>query len=88
MSGKLAGVINAQEAYSKTEVMIRLGISQTFWDKMLSDGLPYANIGHSRWVTGQSLIEYMTKHSETKTNGNATESVQTTSNGGSYDKRP
>ncbi len=76
MAGKLTGVINAKEAYSKTEVMIRLGISQTFWDKMLSDGLPYANIGHSRWITGQSLIEYMNKHSETKTNGNATESEQ------------
>jgi hypothetical protein len=76
MAGKLTGVINAQEAYSKNEVMSRLGISQTFWDKMLSDGLPYANIGHSRWITGQSLIEYMTTHSEMKTNGNATESEQ------------
>jgi hypothetical protein len=35
--------------------MIRLGISQTFRDEMLSDGLPYANIGHGRWITGQSL---------------------------------
>ena len=75
MSKLPTGVINAGEAYSKTEVMIRLGISQTFWDKMLSEGLPYANIGHSRWVTGQSLIEWMNKHSETKTNGKVTESM-------------
>ncbi len=66
MSGKLTGVINADEANSKNEVMSRLGISQRFWDVMLDNGLPYSNIGHCRWVTGQSLIEYMTKHSETK----------------------
>lgn len=75
MSKLPTGVINASEAYSKIEVMNRLGISQSFWDKMLNDGLPYANIGHSRWITGQSLIEYMNKHSETKTAGNAAESV-------------
>ena len=68
MAGKLTGVINAQEAYSKTELMSRLGISQRFWDQMLDGGLPFSNIGHSRWVTGQALIEYMTKHSETKAN--------------------
>ena len=78
MSKFPTGVINAHEAYSKHEVMNRLGISQTFWDKMLNDGLPYANIGHSRWVTGQALIAYMTKHSETKTNGNVTESTKNT----------
>jgi hypothetical protein len=75
MSKLPTGVINALEAYSKNEVTNRLGISQRFWDQMLDSGLPYATIGHSRWVTGQSLIEYMTEHSETKTNGNATESA-------------
>ena len=68
MSKLPTGVINAHEAYSKNEVLNRLGISQRFWDQMLDNGLPYANIGHSRWITGQSLIEYMTKHSETKPN--------------------
>jgi len=61
-----AGFIRADEAYSKTELIGRLGISQRFWDQMLDDGLPYTSIGHSRWVTGQALIEYMTKHSKTK----------------------
>lgn len=60
------GVVNASEAYSKNEVMVRLGISQRFWDQMLDNGLPYTNIGHRRWVTGQSLIAYMTEHSEKK----------------------
>ena len=68
MTGKLTGVINAHEAYSKNEVMSRLGISQRFWDEMLNSGLPYSNIGHGRWVTGQAIIEYMVKHSETKAN--------------------
>ena len=62
------GFIRADEAYSKTEVIRRLGISQRFWDQMLDNGLPYASVGHSRWVTGQALIEYMTEHSETKVN--------------------
>lgn len=69
------GVISVHEAYSKYEVMNRLGISQRFWDQMLNDGLPYTNIGHARWVTGQALIEYMTKHSETKANGIGAEST-------------
>ena len=75
MSKLPMGVINVHEAYSKVEVMNRLAISQRFWDQMLDNGLPYTNIGHSRWVTGQALIEYMTKHSQTKNNRNATESV-------------
>ncbi len=66
MAGNLTGVINAHEAYSKQEMMNRLGISQRFWDQMLDSGLPYSNIGHGRWVTGQAIIEYMTKHSESK----------------------
>ncbi len=75
MPNRSTGVINSQEAYSKYEAINRLGISQRFWDKMLDDGLTYVNIGHSRWVTGQALIEYMTKHAETKANGNVTGSV-------------
>ena len=75
MAGKLTAVINAHEAYSKNEVMNRLGISQRFWDQMLNNGLPYTNIGHGRWVTGVAIIEYMNTHSETKTNGTAAEST-------------
>jgi hypothetical protein len=37
--------------------------------------LAYANIGHGRWVTGQSIIEYITRQSETKNNRNAPESI-------------
>lgn len=77
------GVINAYEAYSKHELMSRLGISQRFWDQMLDNGLPYASIGHARWVTGQSLIEYMTRHSETKTNRIVDETNQETTGGDS-----
>jgi hypothetical protein len=66
MAGNPTGFINAHEAYSKNEVLSRLGISQRFWDQMLDSGLPYSNIGHSRWVTGKALIQYMTEHAETK----------------------
>jgi hypothetical protein len=54
-----AGVIRRDEAYSKKAVLEKLGISQSFWDKMLDDGLPYASIGHSRWVTGDALVSYL-----------------------------
>ena len=60
------GMISVEEAYSKYELMRRLGISQPFWDTMLNEGLPYASIGHARWVTGKDVIEYMVKHSERK----------------------
>lgn len=60
------GLIRQDEAYSKSTLMLRLGISQKFWDKMLDDGLPYANIGHARWVTGRDLIEFLVKNSTTK----------------------
>jgi len=66
MNNKPAGVISAEEAYSKAIVMERLGISQKFWDKMLDDGLPFANVGHTRWVTGRDLIVHFEKHSQTK----------------------
>lgn len=66
MKNQFAGVINAEEAYSKTQVLQRLGISQKFWDKMLDEGLPFANVGHGRWVTGRNLIDHFEKHSLTK----------------------
>lgn len=58
------GVIRADEAYSKHELLNRLGISQRFWDQMLDEGLPYCNIGHARWVRGSDVIEYMHRNSE------------------------
>ena len=60
------GVVNAHEAYSKKMVLERLGISQKFWDKMLDEGLPYTNVGHTRWVTGKDLIEHLSKNAERK----------------------
>jgi hypothetical protein len=63
------GLIRSDEAYSKTMVMQRLGISQKFWDKMLAEGLPYSHVGHARWVTGAELIQHLEKHSTTKMNG-------------------
>jgi hypothetical protein len=60
------GVINANEAYSKRAILQRLGISQKVWDKMLDEGLPYTVVGHTRWVTGQDLIQHLQKHAERK----------------------
>ncbi len=60
------GLIRADEAYSKRCVLIRLGISQRFWDKMLDEGLPYTNVGHSRWVTGEDIMNYLKKFAQTK----------------------
>jgi hypothetical protein len=57
-----AGVINVNEAYSKSEVMERLGISQPYWGKMLKDGLPFTPVGHSRWVTGKAIMEYLERN--------------------------
>ena len=68
MVKNVPGVINATEAYSKKEVLGRLGVSQRFWDKMLDDGLPYSPVGHTRWVLGQDLIEYLKRNAETKRN--------------------
>jgi hypothetical protein len=65
-SKSAAGVIRADEAYSKTELMARLGISQKFWDKMLDEGLPYANVGHAKWVLGRTVMEHLERHSEQK----------------------
>lgn len=66
MKSTLSGMIHADEAYSKSMVLQRLGISQKFWDQMLDAGLPYSRVGHTRWVTGQDLIEFLRKHSVTK----------------------
>ncbi len=66
MNNKFFGLISTEEAYSKAIVMQRLGISQKFWDKMLDEGLPYACVGHTRWVTGRDLIAHFEKRSQTK----------------------
>lgn len=75
MPKPFTGVIHAHEAYSKTEALRRLGISQRFWDKMIHDGLPYAEIGHARWVTGHDLMEYITQRTRRMTNGNGEENI-------------
>ncbi len=64
MAKESFGVIRADEAYSKHELLNRLNISQRFWDQMLDSGLPFCNIGHARWVRGSDVIEYMRRHSE------------------------
>jgi len=66
MATNTSGVIRADEAYSKHMILQRLGISQKFWDKMISDGLPYTSVGHTRWVTGQALIEHLQRNAERK----------------------
>lgn len=60
------GVINAHDAYSKREVLVRFNISQKFWDKMLDDGVPYTPVGHSRWVLGEDLLKYLRANARTK----------------------
>jgi hypothetical protein len=47
-------------------VLERLGVSQKFWDKLLDDGLPFTNVGHTRWVSGRQLINHLEKYSTTK----------------------
>jgi len=66
MTKRPTGVINATEAYAKAEVLARLGVSQAFWDKMLDEGLPFTPVGHSRWVLGQDLLDYLRRHAERK----------------------
>jgi ABC-type uncharacterized transport system YnjBCD ATPase subunit len=61
-----AGRIHLDEAYSKLEVLQRLGVSQKVWDKMLDEGLPYTVVGHTRWVTGKNLIEHFSRNAERK----------------------
>jgi hypothetical protein len=60
------GRIHTDEAYSKLEVLQRLGVSQKVWDKMLDEGLPYTVVGHTRWVTGKNLIEHFSRNAERK----------------------
>ena len=67
------GVIRAEEAYSKRELMNRLGISQKFWDKMLDSGLPFATFGHGRWVSGQAVLNYINECSQLKENHSGNE---------------
>ena len=59
------GVINAHEAYTKQEVLNRIGISQKTWDTMIANGLPSCFLGHCRWVTGAALIAYIDRMSST-----------------------
>lgn len=66
MSKDLSGVIRSDEAYSKKMVLQKLCVSQKFWDKLLDEGLPFTIIGHSRWVTGQALIEHLNRNAERK----------------------
>lgn len=66
MSTSRTGRIHLDEAYSKTEAMQRLGISQKFWDKMLDEGLPYTVVGHTRWVTGRDVLDYLQRNAERK----------------------
>lgn len=61
-----AGRIHSDEAYSKHEVLQRLGVSQKVWDKMLDEGLPFVVVGHTRWVTGKDLIEHFSRNAERK----------------------
>lgn len=63
---ELVGVIKATEAYSKKMVLRLLETSQKTWDKMLDDGLPFTEVGHTRWVTGQALIEYFIRKAKRK----------------------
>jgi hypothetical protein len=66
MPSHSTGLIRSDEAYSKPMVLERLGVSQKFWDQMLNAGLPFAPVGHGRWVLGADLIEFLKKHSVTK----------------------
>ena len=63
MSKESFGVIRADEAYSKSELLNRLGISQKFWDLMLDNGLPHSNVGHAKWVLGADVLNYMRRSS-------------------------
>jgi len=60
------GVISVHEAYAKRELMQRLKISQKFWDKMISEGLPFTGIGHAKWVTGKAVLNYLDRKSQQK----------------------
>jgi len=57
------GVIRADELYSKQELLRRMGISQKSWDDMLQEGLPYAQMGKARWVSGRDLLDFFASKS-------------------------
>ncbi len=69
MKSAIEGIINRQEAYSKSVIISKLGISQKFWDKLLNEGLPYTMVGHARWVTGEALIKHLEQRAQTKVEG-------------------
>lgn len=73
-STRRIGVIKADELYSKQELFNRMGISQKTWDKMLSEGLPYAELGNSRWVSGQALLDYFERVSKLKNEASPSQS--------------
>lgn len=66
MKNVVEGVISRHEAYSKSTILARLGISQRFWDKLLDEGLPYTIVGHTRWVTGEALFAHLKQRAELK----------------------
>ncbi len=59
---EMTGTIAEHEAYSKQEILRRLGVSQKVWDKMLDEGLPFTAVGHTRWVNGKDLIEHLARN--------------------------
>jgi|GEM_PF-1375943 hypothetical protein len=61
------GVIRSDEIYSKQELLRRMGISQKSWDEMLQSGLPFAQLGKSRWVSGRDLIDFFHRRSHKST---------------------
>lgn len=69
------GVIDERKAYSKEQLMKHLGVSQKTWDKMLDEGLKFTEIGHTRWVIGRNLIEYMERTAKTKQDLDVTDAV-------------
>lgn len=66
MPNHSSGLIRSDEAYSKSMVLERLGVSQKFWDQMLNAGLPFAPVGHGRWVLGSDLLAFLKKIAVTK----------------------
>lgn len=70
------GTINTQEAYSKQEILRRLGVSQKVWDKMLDDGLLFTDVGHQRWVTGMAVIEHLSRQAKRKSEKHETETTK------------
>ncbi len=70
------GTINTHEAYSKQEILRRLGVSQKVWDKMLNDGLPFTQVGHQRWVHGKDVIEHFSRQAKRKSEKHESKSTK------------